>query len=69
MLVLARKLGETIEIEGGITLMVVAIHGNSVRVGVEAPRHLAVHRGEVQRTINAEGRLTPSACGEEFLDY
>jgi carbon storage regulator len=63
MLVLARKRNETIEIEGGITLMVVSISGNSVRLGIEAPRHLGVNRGEIQKKIDAEEQLTPAACG------
>ena len=54
MLVLARRIGETIEIAGGITVMVVAIRPNSVRIGIEAPREMAVHRSEVARKIEAQ---------------
>ena len=47
MLVLSRKLGEKIIIGDNIVLTVVAIKGNQIRVGVEAPRSVSVWRGEV----------------------
>ena len=47
MLVLTRKLQETIQIGENITITVVRIKGNTVRVGIEAPRDVRVARGEV----------------------
>ena len=47
MLVLSRKLGETIVIGENIVLTIVAIKGNQIRVGVEAPRSVSVWRGEL----------------------
>lgn len=47
MLVLSRKLGEKIIIGDNIVLTVVAIKGNQIRVGVEAPRKVSVWRGEL----------------------
>lgn len=47
MLVLSRKLGEKIIIGDNVVLTVVAIKGNQIRVGVEAPRDVSVWRGEL----------------------
>lgn len=57
MLLLTRYIGESIIIgegEGKIIMTVVAIHGNQVRVGIEAPKSIAVHREEVYERIQAE---------------
>jgi carbon storage regulator len=47
MLVLSRKLNEKIVIDGGIVLTVVKIDRNQVRIGIEAPGHVQVFRGEI----------------------
>jgi carbon storage regulator CsrA len=49
MLVLTRKLNEQIVIGSDITLTVVRVHGNTVRLGIEAPRHVRVLRGELPK--------------------
>ncbi len=54
MLVLSRKKNETIVINGDISVMIVEIRGDKVRLGVEAPREVPVNRGEVQATIDAK---------------
>lgn len=55
MLILSRKLGEKIVIGGQVEVMVVAIRGDKVRIGIDAPRDVRVHREEVQERIdNAE---------------
>lgn len=59
MLVLTRKLGETIVIEGGITVTVVEVRGNRVKLGVIAPENRFIHRAEVHRQITRE--LTEAA--------
>lgn len=51
MLVLTRKRDETVQIGDGITITVVRINGNMVRIGIEAPRDVPVHRGEVREAI------------------
>jgi carbon storage regulator len=51
MLVLSRKKDEKIIIGDNITLMVVDIQGDKVRLGIEAPRELTVHREEVYQSI------------------
>lgn len=47
MLVLSRKPGEKIVIDGGITVTVVEIIGNRVKIGLEAPSHVSILRGEL----------------------
>ena len=58
MLVLSRRAEEAIVINNDITIVVVEIRGDKVRLGVEAPREVPVHRREVydaiQRSRNAE---------------
>jgi carbon storage regulator len=53
MLVLTRKKDEVIVIGDNIRITVVAIHGDTVRVGVQAPREIPVHRQEVYDAIHA----------------
>ena len=49
MLVLTRKVGETVVIDGCITVTVVAMDGNNVRLGVTAPTEVRIDREEVRR--------------------
>lgn len=57
MLVLSRKKDEKIIIGDSITLMVVEIRGDKVRLGIEAPKEVAVHREEVYEAIKRERAL------------
>jgi carbon storage regulator len=52
MLVLSRKKNESIVINNDITIVVVEIRGDKVRLGVEAPKEVPVHRREVYDAIN-----------------
>lgn len=54
MLVLSRKKNETIMIGDNIVVTVVDIRGDKVRIGIEAPKEVAVHRSEVFRAIERE---------------
>ncbi len=54
MLVLSRKFGETIRINDDITITVVEIRGDKIRLGVEAPKSVPVHRGEVYEAIQIQ---------------
>ena len=47
MLILTRKIGEVLIIGDAVSIVVVGIHGRHVRLGVEAPREIAVHLEEV----------------------
>ena len=51
MLVLTRKLNETVQIGDDVTITVVRISGDTVRLGIEAPKDVPVHRGEVLEAI------------------
>ena len=54
MLILTRRVGETIKIGDNITVTVLGVKGNQVRVGVGAPRDVAVHREEIYELIQNE---------------
>ena len=54
MLILTRKERESIKIGDDVTLRVLGVNGNQVRVGVVAPRSVAVHREEVYERIRLE---------------
>jgi carbon storage regulator len=54
MLILTRRLNETLMIGNEITVTVLGVKGNQVRLGVNAPRSVAVHREEVFDRINTE---------------
>ncbi len=61
MLVLTRRLGETIVIDGDIYITVVAVKGDRVRIGVTAPKDMPVDRQEVhERRSEFETRFGPS---------
>ncbi|MCC7419276.1 MAG: carbon storage regulator CsrA [Planctomycetaceae bacterium] len=54
MLVLSRKKNESIVIDDRIVITIVEIRGDKVRLGIEAPRDVSVHRSEVFEAIRAE---------------
>ena len=54
MLVLARKLGETVVIGDSVTIKVIKVRGNAVCLGIDAPKEVPVHRAEVCQRIKAE---------------
>jgi carbon storage regulator len=58
MLVLARKPGEAIQIGDGITVHVVEIRGKQVRLGIEAPAEMPVHRREIHERLSAQDLQT-----------
>jgi len=55
MLVLSRKKNESIVIGDDIEVVIVDIRGDKVRLGIEAPAHVPVHRKEVYEAIQREG--------------
>ena len=61
MLVLSRKKNESIVINDDITITVIEIRGDKVRLGVEAPKEVPVHRREVFDVIHREGDNPPQA--------
>ena len=54
MLVLSRKPGESLSIDENITVTIVEIRGDKVRLGIDAPRDIKVHRQEVADAIAAK---------------
>ena len=54
MLVLTRRIGETLIIRDNIRVTLLDVSGNQIRLGVTAPREVPVHREEVARRIGAE---------------
>lgn len=59
MLVLSRRLGETLIIGDDVKITVLGISGNQVRLGIAAPKNVSVHREEVYRRIQDEMGQTP----------
>lgn len=54
MLILTRRVGETIMIGEEVTITVLGVKGNQVRIGINAPKDVAVHREEIYERIKAE---------------
>jgi carbon storage regulator len=54
MLILTRRVGETVMIGDDVTITVLGVKGNQVRVGINAPKNVAVHREEIYERIKRE---------------
>ena len=65
MLVLTRRVGESIHVGEEIRLTVLAVKGQNVKMGILAPREVAIHREEVYEKIVAENRLAASRASME----
>jgi carbon storage regulator len=62
MLVLSRQRDESIMIGDKVVITIVDIRGDKVRLGIEAPQEVPVHRQEVYEAIKREGRKSTSGC-------
>jgi len=54
MLILSRKTGETVTIGDEVTVTVLGVKGNQVRIGINAPKEIAVHREEIYQRIASD---------------
>ena len=60
MLVLTRKVSQSIVIGDGIEVVVLEVRGEQVRLGIKAPKNVTVHRKEIYEQISQEGKDEPS---------
>lgn len=60
MLILTRRVGETLIIDDDVKITVWGVRGNQVRIGIDAPKHIEVHRSEIYDRIQAE-KVNPDA--------
>lgn len=65
MLILTRRVGETVIIGNDVDVTVLGVKGNQVRLGVKAPREVAVHREEIFQRICREQQNGDGAAGRD----
>ncbi len=63
MLILTRRVGETLVIGDEVLVTVLGVRGNQVRIGVNAPKDVAVHREEIYQRIQSEKSSSSDAEG------
>jgi len=61
MLILTRRVGETLMVGDEVTVTVLGVKGNQVRIGINAPKEIAVHREEIYERIKAEQQNNAAA--------
>ncbi|MBF0179677.1 MAG: carbon storage regulator CsrA [Magnetococcales bacterium] len=68
MLILTRRIGESLNIGDEIKITLLGIKGNQVRIGIDAPRDVEVHREEIYDKIKRETRKANTKMSDDVLD-
>ena len=69
MLVLSRKVGESIVIGDDVVVTILEIRGDLIRVGIDAPKHVKVHRSEVFEAIEAANKEAVAPTLEAMSEF
>lgn len=69
MLILTRRINETLNIGDDVQVTVLGIKGNQVRIGINAPRDVPVHREEIYQRIKREERMAAQGGGGQDDDF
>ncbi|MEW5838238.1 MAG: carbon storage regulator CsrA [Pseudomonadota bacterium] len=66
MLILTRRVGEVLRIGDDVSITILGVKGNQVRIGIDAPKDVAVHREEIYQRIKREGDDDEASPDKDF---